>query len=192
MQSFAPVPVPPSSLRPYEWDDNPDEPEFDARVHLAQFNFQDIKTTSIDQIYELDPKQEVPQELKGQFGYSTTFKVFSDEGYRVARAIIDKNYQDGFVKPDRRIQLCCRGICYRSKFLRDFSQSKELKDLVSEISKLDLVIHPMISNHCHLNYGVPSDDDKVVDMWHQVATAFVFLSRYLKSFSCLRTASAMF
>jgi hypothetical protein len=160
-------PFPPSNLRPYKWEDHKDEPRFDAEKHLVPFDVDTLKatSTSMEHIFSsCYPPFELPNELNGKFGFSETFRVrtvficlfvcfsfflfevFSDEGLQVADRILKREYENGFVLPDVRIQLCLRGVSYRSSFLRDFSESCELKDLACGLTGENLIIHPMISN----------------------------------------------
>jgi hypothetical protein len=113
-----------------------------------------------------------------KFGYTAPFKVFTDEGYKIARSILDMEMDQGHIKPDRRIQLCLRGVTYRSPFLRAFSECQELSDLATSLSGEPLIIHPIISNHAHVNWGLPAEttgEVKNVDQWHQDSVSHVLI-----------------
>lgn len=159
-------PFPDTKLRPYEWDDNPNEPIFDSNIHLAQFDIPKIK----EQCAKLPDGARV--------GFTKPFKVLTDKGYRIIRNILDKEYDQGYVKPDRRIQLCLRGVTYRSPFLRQFSQCDELTSLTSDVVGEPLIIHPIISNQSHINWGLPANETgeiKNVDQWHQDSVSHVLI-----------------
>lgn len=76
---------------------------------MLYFSLDELKSKcyTIDQMYD-NNTSDIPLHLKGHFAFSSTFQVLSTEGYRVARSILEKEYQRGFVKPDVRIQLCLR------------------------------------------------------------------------------------
>ncbi len=141
-------PFPAPELRPYKWRDE-DEPAFDQAVHLAPFDVARLaaSATTMDQIFSgAEPRFEVPPELRGRFGFSEPFRVLSDAGLSVACDVLRREKERGFVLPDVRIQLCLRGVSYRSPFLRGFSESPALKRLACDVTRENLVMHPMISN----------------------------------------------
>jgi hypothetical protein len=149
--------------------------------HLVPFDLAHLKRTSttMEHIYSSqEPRFELPEDLQCKFGFSETFKVFSDEGLSVASTILKRENERGFVLPDVRIQLCLRGVSYRSSFLRGFSESHELKNLACGLTGESLVMHPMISNQAHINWGVPcGESEKVVavDQWHKDSVSHVLI-----------------
>lgn len=160
-------PFPPRELRPYQWADRTTDPVFDAAKHLENGGVWDVSKISCSSL---------PNSSK--FGYTAPFKVFTDEGYQIARSIIDLEKEEGYIKPDRRIQLCLRGVTYRSPFLRAFSECQELSTLASNLSGEPLIIHPIISNHSHVNWGIPAEETgevKNVDQWHQDSVSHVLI-----------------
>jgi hypothetical protein len=158
-------PFPTPNLRPYQWDDRLTDPVFDAAKHLEHWDLSNIRS------------HKCPGTID-KFGFTEPFKVLSDEGYKIARGILDLENEQGYVQPDRRIQLCLRGVTYRSPFLRDFSECSELSTLASELSGEPLIIHPIISNHSHVNWGLPTEQTGVVkniDQWHQDSVSHVLI-----------------
>ena len=158
---------PRTELRPFQWQDYTDEPIFDPKIHLSNWNIDEIKQES----------SKLPNDST-KFGFTKPFKFLTDEGYSVIRTILNREYQNGFVKPDRRIQYCLRGVTYRSPFLRAFSESCELSKLASEVVEEPLIIHPILSNHSHVNWGLPTDQTgevKNVDQWHQDSVSHVLI-----------------
>lgn len=165
-----PVPVPPVKLRPYGWSDNENEPQFEATIHLAP------ELTHDDDAFSQIRRTPLPS--SDEFGFSEPFKVFSDEGLHIVQDIIRSENEKGFVQPDRRIQLCLRGVAYRSPFLRAFSQTPEITNLVSSLTGKELIVHPIISNHAHVNWGEPADatgEVKSVDQWHLDSVTYVLI-----------------
>jgi hypothetical protein len=129
-------------------------------------------------MYQMDPSHSIPADLQGKFAFSPVFPVLTTEGYQIARGILNREYDHGFVQPDIRIQLCLRGVTYRSPFLRSFSECKEISQLASYLTGEDLVIHGMISNHAHVNWGVPpapGAEVKNVDQWHKDSVSHVLI-----------------
>lgn len=56
--------------------------------------------------------------------------------------------------------------------------SQQISQLASFLSGEDLCIHGMISNHAHINWGVPLDpssDAKNVDQWHKDSVSHVLI-----------------
>lgn len=194
------IDFPPPDLRPYQWKDY-QEPKFDPAIHLAKWNLDEIRAEAqlINDIYANEDVK-MPPEYNNKIGWTSVFQVLSPEGYRVARysvpsqtlpvfapslpntpifrEILNREKAEGFVKADNRIQLCLRGVTYRSPFLRDFSQSPELQALATALSGEPLVIHPMISNHAHINWGeapLPGQPPVNVDQWHLDSVSHVII-----------------
>lgn len=172
-------PFPEPKLRPFQWTDV-DEPLFQPEIHLAPWDLNELRksATTINGMYQLEPSHPVPEHLNNAFAFSKTFRVLSEEGYRIARAILEREYDNGFVQPDRRIQLCLRGVTYRSPFLRAFSESPRIRELACALTGENLCIHGMISNHAHINWGVPHNnvgEIKSVDQWHQDSVSHVLI-----------------
>lgn len=159
-------PFPPSDLRPFKWVDR-SEPLFNPKIHLENGGVWDFTKIACHGL---------PDQAK--FGFTEPFKVLSDEGLNITKSILDIEKENGFIKPDRRIQLCLRGATYRSPFLRSFSECHELTTLASTLSGEPLIIHPIISNHSHVNWGLPAEETgeiKSVDQWHQDSVSHVLI-----------------
>ncbi len=135
-----------------------DEPEFDARKHLA-IELPSQTTSLSDFGYPDDEIAECPTDL----AITSTFRILSPEGaaclLEVARLL------EPHARSVERISRMVRGGAYQSKFLRDFCSSPVLAEAMSNICRTPLLPHTIPHQLGHLNYN-PEKVGENVDKWH--------------------------
>ena len=70
-----------------------------------------------------------------------------------------------------RLGSYCRGAGYRSQFIRDFCDSPELAEHLTQIAGVSLARHSVPAVACGVNYA-PEDIRNAVDTWHTDSVAF--------------------
>ena len=145
------------------------EPTFDPEKHLELGAPEKIITLS-----ELGYGDEEIAACPTTFGVSSAFKILSDEGLAVMRELCGRIYSNRNKSTGtgaNRLGSYVRGAGYRSKFIRDFCDCKELADHLSAITGVSLVRHSVPAVACGINYA-PEDISKAVDNWHVDSVAF--------------------
>jgi hypothetical protein len=164
-----PIPFPSEIPSGFQGTD-PNEPVYDPQVHLQ------IEPPEF--LIGLDYKKykfPLSEEDKKVFpGVSVTapFRIVSDEGVKVLRAIFEKNKQFG--RSTKRIPLMLRGLGYMSQFIRDFNNCPEMCKLFSEMANEPLAAHTMPMNYSHINVG-QIGKDAPVDQWHVDSVEYVMV-----------------
>ena len=91
------------------------------------------------------------KDLSTDFAFSSPTRILSDEGvgklYEVVKLL------EPFAKSSERIPRMVRGGVYQSKYLRDFSLSKDITNFFSEITKVKLQPHTIPHQLGHINYN---------------------------------------
>ncbi len=146
-----------------------DEPAFDAARHLAL-----DMPASVLSLADLGYDGETIARCPSALGITAPFRVFSDEGLAAARDITarmksNRNAPAGTGK--NRLGSYIRGAGYRSRFLRDFCECRELLDFLSEIAGAPLARHTVPAVACGVNYA-PEDISRAVDTWHVDSVSF--------------------
>ncbi len=136
----------------------PDEPEFNASVHLAL-----EEPSEIVSLTEFGYSPEEIQNCPSDFAATNIFRILSDEGaaclYEVCKQL------EAFTTSNPRIQRNMRGGVYRSKFLRDLCINTEVAEFISRICGVELIPHTIPHQLGHLNYA-PAEIGENVDKWH--------------------------
>lgn len=135
-----------------------DDPIFDPSVHLALEQPSDTLSLS-----DLGYGDEIAGTTPSDVAATACFRVLSDEGvaamYHVCKQL------EAFITSNARIARNTRGGVYRSRFLRDFSNSADLAQHLSGIMKTPLIPHAMGHQIAHINYN-PLTLGENVDKWH--------------------------
>ena len=134
------------------------EPDFVAHKHLA-LEMPDV----IESLSDFGYAQEDIDACPSDFAVSSIFRVLSEEG---AACLLEVCRQlEHFTTSNARIERNTRGGVYRSRFLRDLCQSKDVTDFMSGIAGVPLLPHSIAHQLGHLNYN-PHEIGKNVDKWH--------------------------
>ena len=163
------VTLPFPSERPPSYLKYDGEPSFLAAQHLALERPEKVTT-----LKELGYSDEKIAECPSPFGVSSAFKILSDEGLAVMREICLKMYDNRNVSVGtgvNRLGSYCRGVGYRSSFIREFCDSPELAEHLSSIAGVSLARHSVPAVACGVNYA-PKDIRNAVDTWHTDSVAF--------------------
>ena len=145
------------------------EPEFNASRHLAL-----EKPDEVIFLQALGYSEKDIKKCPSDYGVCAAFKILSDEGLEVMRDICLKMYDNRNVSVGtgvNRLGSYVRGAGYRSQFIKDFCDSPELAEHLSEIAGVSLARHSVPAVACGVNYA-PDDITKAVDTWHTDSVAF--------------------
>ena len=155
--------------RPLSYVKYSEEPKFSAAHHLDLGTPQ--KITSLENLgYSGDQIADCPS----SFGVSSAFKILSDEGLSIMRDICLKMYDNrnaSIGTGANRLGSYCRGAGYRSQFIRDFCDSPELAEHLTQIAGVSLARHSVPAVACGVNYA-PENIRNAVDTWHTDSVAF--------------------
>jgi hypothetical protein len=99
------------------------------------------------------------------------FRIFSDEGLRIARGEFARNVQ--------HVREICRStslrhLGFRSSFYRGFATAPELLKFLSGAAGEAIAAHPHSSNISQVNVGQPGGG--APEMWHQDSVDYVLLT----------------
>jgi hypothetical protein len=144
------------------------EPLFDPKIHLQIEPPKVIRNLAFEDVtypYEQQQKQEVG------FAYTPQpFRILSEEGLRVLRSVIDQHKPRHLKQNERNNTV--RGLGYLSTFIRDFTYSKEVIDIFSDLTQQPLHPHDAVMGQAHTNVGVVGNG-KAVDQWHTDSVDYV-------------------
>ncbi len=155
--------------RPPEYIKLEGEPVFDANIHLKL-----EVPRSVTSLKALGYDDNIITECPSDFGVSSAFRIFSDEGLTVMRDVCLKMYDNRNISVGtgvNRLGSYVRGAGYRSKFIKDFCDSPELAEHLSAIADVQLARHSVPAVACGVNYA-PEDITRAVDSWHTDSVAF--------------------
>ena len=145
------------------------EPVFEAGKHLALGPVEKITTLG-----ELGYTDKEIDDCPSDFGVSTAFRILSREGVAAMHEICNAMYDNRNVSIGtglNRLGSYVRGAGYRSQFIKDFCDSPELADYLSNMAGVPLARHSVPAVACGVNYA-PKDIRKAVDSWHIDSVAF--------------------
>ena len=155
--------------KPQEYIKLDNEPEFSAERHLDLG--QPEKVVSLSALgYSSSEVANSPSD----FGVCTAFKVLSAEGLAIMRELCLRMYDNRNVSVGtgaNRLGSYIRGAGYRSQFIRDFCDSPELAEHLSNLAGVSLARHSVPAVACGVNYA-PDDITKAIDTWHTDSVAF--------------------
>ena len=145
------------------------EPVFDPARHLAL-----EKPANAETLQDLGyPPADIRQK-PSPLAVTSAFRVLSPEGVAAMSECarrMKNNRNDNLGTGQNRLGSYVRGAGYRSQFVRDFCESPELLDFLSNIVGTPLARHSMPSVACGINYA-PDDITRAVDSWHVDSVAF--------------------
>jgi len=104
--------------------------------------------------------------------FTSSFRILSDEGVRALREVIRHN--ERYAKCNERIPKTLRGLGYRSKFVRDFTYSKDVLNHLSKMSGVPVIPHSANMNIAQINFGQIGVSKKV-DQWHLDSVPYVMV-----------------
>ena len=162
-----PPPFPAEKPAPYLRLD--DEPPFIASRHLAL-----EKPAAAVTLAELGYDESDIARRPSPLAITSAFRIFSDEGVAAANSLAEKmksNRNESDATGKGRLGAFIRGAGYRSQFMRDFCESPELLDFLSEIAGARLARHSVPAVACAINYA-PEDISRGVDSWHVDSVSF--------------------
>ncbi len=163
----APLPFP--EERPEQYLPLSGEPVFEPGKHLAL-----EAPHSVISLQELGYSSDTITQSPSAFGVSAAFRILSAEGLATMNEIcrlIYPNRNDGDGTGKARLGSFARGAGYRSRFIRDFCDSVELAEHLSNIAGVRLGRHSVPAVACGINYA-PEDITRAVDNWHVDSVAF--------------------
>lgn len=146
-----------------------DEPRFDPDRHLALEP--PARTIPLAKLgYDDQTIRQSPSPL----GLSAPFRVFSDEGLAAVRDLTERmksnrNVDDG--TGENRLGSYVRGAGYRSQFIHDFCECRQLLEFLSAIAGVTLARHSVPAVACGINYA-PEDVTRAIDTWHVDSVSF--------------------
>ncbi len=145
------------------------EPTFDAQKHLQLE--QPGETISLNSLgYTKADLRECPS----MFGVCSAFRILSDAGIEVMLDLCHKMYSNrnsSLGTGNNRLGSYIRGAGYRSQFVRDFCDSPELAEHLSNLAGTPLARHSVPAVACGINYA-PEDISRAVDSWHTDSVSF--------------------
>lgn len=169
----APLPLPPTKGLPFKINtyDDVDEPRFDPLIHLKLEMPQYVRVLPDFKEMKKTPAF-IDDDNGSRFAYSAPFQVFSQEGMRVLRKIIDREKVLG-VPPSsaRGNKIALRGLYYTSPFVRDLQACPMLREHFKLIAGEELVPHPSFCNSPQVNLSVCGAKGNV-DIWHYDSVAY--------------------
>ena len=145
------------------------EPAFDAARHLAL-----EKPACALSLEDLGYGGDVIGKCPSPLAVTAPFRIFSAEGLAVVRELaarMKSNRNEASGTGKNRLGSYIRGAGYRSQFVRDFCECRELLDFLSEITGAPLARHTVPAVACGINYA-PEDITKAVDTWHVDSVSF--------------------
>ncbi|MDD9875438.1 MAG: hypothetical protein OXU22_07905 [Gammaproteobacteria bacterium] len=146
-----------------------DEPPFDPGRHLALEA--PAHTVSLADLgYDRETIARSPSPL----GLTSAFRIFSDEGLAVMRELAQLmkcNRNDSAATGENRLGSYLRGAGYRSRFVRDFCECRQLLDHRSGLAGVSLARHSVPAVACGINYA-PEDVTRAIDTWHVDSVSF--------------------
>lgn len=162
-----PLPFPPG--RPSAYLPLQKEPLFDPSRHLAL-----EMPRTVTHLGELGYLEEELTDCVSTFGVSTAFRILSPEGVAAMREVCEQIYHNRNTSEGtgaNRLGSYARGAGYRSRFIRDFCDSPELAEHLSQIAGVSLGRHSVPAVACGINYA-PEDLSRAIDSWHVDSVAF--------------------
>jgi hypothetical protein len=144
-----------------------DEPVFSPKRHLAleaparKWSLADLgyPSTTIDR-------------CASKVAVAGPFRLLSAEGVEAAQAVA-ASLRRVSQTSDRTANYVA-GAVYRSKFLRDLCQCREITDFLSGVACCELIPHTMPSQQIYINYA-PEDLSRAVDTWHVDSIGFDYV-----------------
>jgi len=144
-----------------------DEPEFNPERHLALEK--PARTWSLAQLgYPATTVRACASEV----AVAGPWRLLSAEGVAAARAVA-ASLRTLCQTSERTANYVAGGV-YRSKFLRDLCQCREITDFLSDIAGCELLPHTMPSQQIYINYA-PEDLARAVDTWHVDSIGFDYV-----------------
>jgi hypothetical protein len=109
--------------------------------------------------------------LKGfDLAYTAPFRILSDRGVQEFRSVLDENKDH--IKPLIR-STTLRGLGYRSQWVRDFSLSPELLNILGDVTSDSLQPNPHTMNIAHTNFSQVGG--KAGESWHLDSVDYVLI-----------------
>ncbi len=155
--------------RPKEYIPLQNEPVFNAKKHLSL-----EQPAFVCSLTDLGYSSKDIDRCETSFGYSSAFRILSDEGVKAMKVICERIYSNRNKSTGtgvNRLGSYARGAGYRSKFIRDFCDSPELAVHLSTIAGVNLGRHSVPAVACGINYA-PDDIAKAIDGWHVDSVSF--------------------
>ncbi len=146
-----------------------DEPVFEPARHLALEAPAHIWTLA-DFGYGGDVIAATPSRVAA----AGPFRLLSDEGVAAVQAVCRALREARRMEEGQRTSSYVPGAVYRSRFLRDLTNSPEIAIFLSEIAGTRLLPHSMPSQQVYINYA-PDDLSKAVDNWHVDSIGFDYV-----------------
>ena len=142
---------------------------FNPSIHLQLEKPAFIKTLNDTRIpYPVPPST---SHQGCNLAYTAPFRVLSEQGIQDLRIVIKNNEQ--FAGSNNRQPKSLRGIGYRSKFIRDFTYSKEMLNHLSLCTGKTLHPHDMGMNVAQINFG--KINGGAADVWHIDSVPYVMV-----------------
>lgn len=146
-----------------------DEPPFDAAKHLAL-----EKPAVTLSLSELGYDEATIARCPSSLGITAPFRIFSNEGLAVMQALaaqMKSNRNEAAGTGKNRLGSYIRGAGYRSQFVYDFCECRELLDFLSALTAAPLARHTVPAVACGINYA-PEDITRAIDTWHVDSVSF--------------------
>ncbi len=134
------------------------EPEFCEEKHL-QLEAPKETWTLTDFGYS----KELQEKSAFEFTICSPFRMLSKEGLAACREVVFQLEKEE--RSSERMGRFIRGGVYRSKFLRDLSQSQLVNNFISELVGKKVLPHSMPLYQAHINL-LPKDRKVDIDKWH--------------------------
>lgn len=147
---------------------NENEPQFDPKRHLAL-----EPPKQLWRLQDFGYSREAIASVPTDIAVAGPFRILSPEGAACLREVA-RNLIPFILKNVGRIPSRLRGGAYRSRFVRDFSQSPEVTNFLSSIFKVPLAPHTMPMHLAHMNFA-PDNLEAEVDRWHADMVGFDYV-----------------
>jgi len=167
------LPLPPKEDLPFDLNtyDDVDEPLFDPKIHLDLGMPDYIKCFPDFKPMKTTPQFD-PEDNGSRFAYSAPFQIFSEEGIKVIKKIIERERKQGVgPKTARGNKIALRGLYYLSPWIRDLQNCRELRNHFQSVVGEELVPHPSFCNAPQVNLSLDGAKGPV-DVWHYDSVAY--------------------
>lgn len=168
------IPLPPSFFYDvaHGWRD---EPVWDPTVHLALEMPSGVAPLDTFELEPVPPggMPRVVNQGQSSLAFTAPFKMFSDEGTRVLKSIVQREAKHAH-RNHRNVEL--RGLYYRSKFIRSAVTDPTLLSFLANLAGEPLYPHFLLTDSPSVNFGQVTNDTVikgVVDPWHFDSVAYV-------------------
>ncbi|MBT6509191.1 MAG: hypothetical protein HOL02_01955 [Rhodospirillaceae bacterium] len=102
------------------------------------------------------------------------FRLMSNEGVSAVQAVCRALRDERCTEEGQRTSSYVAGAVYRSRFLRDLTNSPDVAAFLSDVAGTELAPHSLPSQQVYINFA-PDDFSKAIDNWHIDSIGFDYV-----------------